>query len=49
MSTRFPWRLAAARIKDLNAEIVFPSFPINLPVIDGSQVTDTRQRPGYNV
>jgi len=47
MSTRFPHRLAAARMTERRAEIVFPSFPISLPVIDGSQVTETRQRPGW--
>ncbi|HEY9678222.1 MAG TPA: hypothetical protein V6C76_09445 [Drouetiella sp.] len=46
MSTRFPCRLAAARISERNAEIVLPSLPISLPVIEGSHVTDTRQRPG---
>ncbi len=47
MSTRLPYRLAAARINERSADIVFPSLPISLPVIEGSHVTETRQRPGW--
>lgn len=44
MSTRFPWRLAAARTRLRRAVIVLPSLPISLPVIVGSQVTPRRHR-----
>lgn len=44
MSTRLPWRLAAALTRLRKAVIVLPSLPINRPVMVGSQVTPRRQR-----